>query len=83
MRAKKSGAVSIFIGALLIAIFVIGLICQKNPTALQAPHRHDYAIEQISRFCVNWWLPAGIIGFPTFLISLIICLVRESREKDQ
>ena len=83
MKAKKSSTVTIFIGAVLIAIFVIGLICQKNPNALQAPRRHDYALEQISRFCVDWWIPAGIIGFPTFLISLIISLVRESREKKQ
>ena len=80
MKAKKSGAIAIFIGALLIVVFFVGLACQKNPAALQTPRRYDFALEQFSRFCVDWWLPAGIIGFPTFLISLIISLVRESKE---
>ena len=35
MKGRKSGAVSIFIGLLLIVVFVVGLICEKNPGAFQ------------------------------------------------
>ena len=80
MKAKKSGAVAIFVGALLIVIFFVGLACQKNPGVLQSPRRYNYALEQFSNFCADWWLPAGIIGFPTFLISLIVSLIREKKE---
>ena len=83
MRGKKSGAVFIFIGLLLIVVFAVGQICEKNPTALLRRYQYDYALESFCSFCVNWWLPAGIIGFPMFLISLIVSLVRESREKSK
>ncbi len=82
MKRKKSGAVSIFVGALLVAVFVIGLISSRNPGAFLQRYRYDYALESFLAFCRYWWLPAGIIGIPVFLISLIVCLVRESREKD-
>ena len=83
MKAKKSGAVTIFIGVLLIVVFVVGLICSRNPAAFQTKYRYDYTLESFCTFCMNWWLPAGIIGIPLFLISLIVSLVRESREKDR
>ena len=82
MKARKSGAVAIFIGVLLIVVFAIGLIVQKNPSALISKYRYDFALEQFCAFCANWWLPAGIIGIPLFLISLITSLVRESKEKE-
>lgn len=82
MKARKSGAVAIFIGVLLIVIFAVGLIVQKNPSALISKYRYDFALEQFCAFCANWWLPAGIIGIPLFLISLITSLVRESKEKE-
>ena len=83
MKGKKSITVFLFIGLLLIVVFVVGQICEKNPTALLRKYQYDYALESFCTFCVNWWLPAGIIGFPMFLISLIISLVRESREKSK
>lgn len=81
MKGRKSGAVWIFIGLLLIVIFTVGLIYEKNPSAFLRKYQYDYALEHFCSFCVDWWLPAGIIGFPMFLISLIISLVRESKEK--
>ncbi len=81
MKGRKSGAVWIFIGLLLIVIFTVGLIYEKNPSAFIRKYQYDYALEHFCSFCVDWWLPAGIIGFPMFLISLIISLVRESKEK--
>ncbi len=82
MKARKSGAVAIFIGVLLIVVFAVGLIVQKNPSALMTKNRYDFAMQQFCTFCANWWLPAGIIGIPLFLISLITSLVRESKEKE-
>ena len=82
MKARKSGAVAIFIGVLRIVVFAVGLIVQKNPSALISKYRYDFALEQFCAFCANWWLPAGIIGIPLFLISLITSLVRESKEKE-
>ena len=81
MKGRNSGAVAIFIGLLLIVIFAVGLICEKNPAAFLRKYQYDYALESFCAFCVRWWLPAGIIGIPLFLISLIISLMRESREK--
>ncbi len=83
MKGRKSGAVWIFIGLLLIVIFTVGLIYEKNPSAFIRKYQYDYALEHFCSFCVDWWLPAGIIGFPMFLISLIISLVRESKEKTE
>ena len=82
MKARKSGAIAIFIGVLLIVVFAVGLIVQKNSSALISKYRYDFALEQFCAFCANWWLPAGIIGIPLFLISLITSLVRESKEKE-
>ena len=82
MKARKSGAVAIFIGVLLIVVFAVGLIVQTNPSALISKYRYDFVLEQFCAFCANWWLPAGIIGIPLFLISLITSLVRESKEKE-
>ena len=79
MRARKSSAVTIFIGVLLIVIFAVGLVCTKNPSAFRVKYRYDFALEQFCDFCTRFWLPAGIIGFPMFLISLIVSLVRESK----
>ena len=81
MKGRKTGAVCLFIGALLIAVFVIGLICSRNPGALVRPYRYDLAVEQFSAFCAAWWLPAGIVGIPLFLITLIVSLIRERKER--
>ena len=83
MKGTKSSAVFIFIGLLLIVIFAVGLICEKNPGAFQRRYVYDFAWEQFCSFCVSWWLPAGVIGFPMFLITLILSLKRESKEKDR
>ena len=63
-------------------MFVVGLICEKDPGAFQRKYHYDFALEQFCGFCRNWWLPAGIIGIPTFLVSLLISLRRESKEKE-
>lgn len=70
-----------FIGGLLIVIFAVGLVLRRNPGALSRPYRYDLALEQFGVFCSNVWLPAGIIGFPVFLISLVISMIREKKEK--
>ena len=79
MRGNKSGAVAIFIGVRLIVVFAVGLICEKNPSAFVRKYQYDFALEQFCAFCRDWWLPAGIIGFPLFLISMLLSLVRESK----
>ena len=80
MKRSKSGAVAIFIGVLLTAIFVVGLVSMKDPDALSAKYRYDFALDQFKQFCMNWYWIAGIIGIPTLVISLVIALVRESKE---
>ena len=80
MKRSKSGAVLIFVGLLLIVIFVVGLVVDRNPQALARRYRYDLSIEQFGYFCSQVWLPAGIIGIPLFLVSLIISLVREKKD---
>ena len=80
MKKNKSGAIFIFIGCLLIVIFVVGMIQVRNPGAFIRTDRYDYTWEQFVSFCGNFWLPAGLIGIPMFLVSLILSLRRESRE---
>ena len=82
MKGRNSGAVMIFIGALLIVIFVVGMMVDKNPNVLKSRYSYNLALEQFGSFCAAIWLPAGVIGIPLFLISLIISLLRE-RKKDQ
>ena len=81
MKQSKGSTVTIFVGALLIVIFVIGLVLQRDPGAFQRKYRYDYALEQFCSFCKEYWLPAGIIGIPTFLISLFISLAREKKKE--
>ena len=82
MKERTSGAVLIFVGALLIVIFAVGLVVEKNPAALAQRYRYDMALESFGVFCSRVWLPAGIIGIPLFLVSLIISLARERKEDD-
>ena len=79
MKNKKTGAVSLFLGLLLIVIFGVGLTVEKNPAALMQPKRYDHALQQFGTFCSAIWLPAGIIGIPLFLFSLIKSLIQERR----
>ena len=79
MKSRKSGAVSLFLGLLLIVIFGVGLTVEQNPAALVQPKKYDHALQQFGTFCSAIWLPAGIIGFPLFLISMLLSLVRESK----
>ena len=81
MKSRKSSAVLIFVGLLLLVVFVVGYIGSKNPDAFRAKYRYDYALDQFLWFCHQFWIPAGIIGFPLFLISLIVSLARESAER--
>ena len=80
MRSRKSGAIWMFIGGLLIVIFAVGLTVTQNPGALAQRYRYDRALELFGVFCASVWLPAGILGFPTFLIALILSLLRERKE---
>ncbi|QUC68377.1 hypothetical protein [Aristaeella hokkaidonensis] len=79
MKNKKSGAVSLFLGLLLIVIFGVGLTVEQNPAALVQPKKYDHALQQFGTFCSAIWLPAGIIGIPLFLFSLIKSLIQEHR----
>ena len=83
MKGRKSYAVFIFIGALLIVVFAVGMICSRNPGAFRDQHRYNFALEQFCDFCANWFIPAGIVGIPMFLITLILSLWEESKEKDR
>ena len=80
MNGRKSGAVLIFIGLLLIVVFAVGLALERNPGALRQKYHYDFALEQFGAFCSSVWLPAGIIGIPLFLVSLIVSLIREKKE---
>ena len=71
-----------FIGILLIVVFAVGLMVDRDPGALSQRYRYDYTLEQFKVFCSAVWLPAGIIGIPLFLVSLIVSLVREKKEKE-
>ena len=81
MDGRKSGAVSLFIGIVLIVVFAVGLVVEKNPAALVQKYRYDLSVEQFGSFCASVWLPAGIIGIPLFLFSLIRSLIRERKDK--
>ena len=85
MKSRKSGAVSLFLGLLLIVIFGVGLTVEQNPAALVQPKKYDHALQQFGTFCSAIWLPAGIIGIPLFLFSLIKSLIQEhkARKEDQ
>ena len=72
-----------FIGILLIVVFAVGLTVDRNPNALVRQYRHDYAMEQFGVFCSRVWLPAGIIGFPLFLVSLVRSLIREKKKQKE
>jgi hypothetical protein len=83
MKGRKSAAVFIFLGALLTFVFAFGLVVQRNPGALSRQYRYDLALEHFRAFCANYWLPAGIIGIPMFLVSLIVSLVREKHDSER
>ena len=80
-RDRKSSAIFIFVGALLIVVFGVGMATSRNPGTLLPRYRYDYTLESFVRLCAEWWIPAGIIGIPMFLISLIVSLYRESKGK--
>ena len=82
MKSRKSCAIWMFIGMLLVAVFIVGLMVDMNPRALTTRYRQDFALEQFGAFCSRVWLPAGIIGIPLFLVSLIISLISEKKGKD-
>ena len=80
--ARTTGAISIFVGVLLVVIFGIGLAAVSNPGAFFQNKRYDFAMKQFVDICSEIWLPAGIIGIPTLVISVIRSLVQESRAKE-
>ena len=79
-KDHKSAAILIFTGFLLIIVFAVGLTAVRNPGRLHSRYMVDSTWEAFTAFCKAWWLPAGIVGFPMFLISLIISLLREAKE---
>ena len=79
-KGRKSGAVSLLIGILLTVCFAVGLTAERNPGVFYSRYRVDYALDSFVAFCRSIWLPAGLIGIPLFLITLIVNLWRESRE---
>ncbi len=83
MKDSKATTVTLFVGVLLIVIFVVGLICSKNPGAFQVKYRYDYTLNQFCAFCTNWWLPAGIVGIPMFLVSLFVSLAKEKKRDSE
>lgn len=83
MKGSKSAAVAIFIGLLLIVVFAVGIICERNPGAFRMKYHYDFALEQFCDFCTKCWLPAGIIGIPLFLVSLILSLAKDAKQKQQ
>ena len=50
MKKKKSGAVCIFLGALLIAVFAVGLVARRDPGVFFRPYRYDFSLEQFAAF---------------------------------
>jgi len=82
MKYRNSSAVAIFIGGLLTFCFVIGLVYLNNPEAIWRLNRTSFAWMQFARFCSNWFYIFGMIGIPTLIISLIVSLIRESRNRD-
>ena len=66
---------------LLVAVFIVGLTVDLNPRALTSRYRQDLSLEMFGAFCSRVWLPAGIIGIPLFLVSLIVSLINEKKEK--
>ena len=77
MKGRKSGAVTMFLGLFLIVVFFTGMAVDNNPNALMRSNSYNMALEHFGIFCAAIWLPAGIIGFPLFLFSLILSLIRE------
>ena len=83
MKGRNSGAVFLFLGALLTFCFGIGLAWERNPSLFHRAKMVDYTLDQFLAFCGYWWLPLGMIGIPMLVISLIVCLVREHRNRDR
>lgn len=83
MKGKNSGAVFIFLGALLTFCFGVGLAWTRNPGVLQRSATYSFVRNQFVAFCAYWWLPLGIIGIPMLVISLIVSLVREHKQNDR
>ena len=79
-KDHKSSAVLIFVGFLLIVVFGVGLALSRNPGAFHNQYRVDHTQERFLAFCAEWWIPAGVVGIPMFLITLVVSLWRESRE---
>lgn len=83
MRKNKSGTIGIFLGLLLTAAFIVGLAAVRDPAAFIRKNHYDYTFEFAVNLCKSIWLPAGVIGIPLFLISLIRSLRLESKEKNK
>ncbi len=81
MKGKNSSAVFIFLGALLTFCFGIGLTWSRNPSLFHQAKSYSLVRDQFLAFCGYWWLPLGIIGIPMFLISLILSLIRERKNR--
>ena len=79
MKQQKSGAVFIFLGAVLTFCFVVGLMYERNPGTFVRIKEINVPREQFAAFCGSWYPILGLIGIPMFLISLILSLIREKK----
>ncbi len=79
-KERKAATVFIFVGLLLLIVCAVGWSLERNPGLFRSQYRVDYTLEAFLYFCSQWWIPAGIIGGPMFLISLVLSLWRESKE---
>ncbi len=79
-RDRKAATFFIFIGLLLILVFAVGRIVSQDPSAFRSRYMVDTTLEMFLRFCAEWWIPAGAVGIPMFLIFFAVSLVREHRD---
>lgn len=80
-KDRRSSAVTLFTGLLLTAVFGIGLASVRNPGLFQNRYLQDTARDFFVNLCEQIWLPAGMAGIPMFLVSLILDLRRDRKER--
>ncbi len=80
-RDRRSSAAAVFAGLLLTAVFAVGMVSVRNPGAFQSRYMENTARDFFVGLCEQIWLPAGIIGIPTLLISLILDLRRGRKDR--
>ena len=82
MKQGKTSTVLIFIGLMLVVVFVIGLACSRNPDVFKRRYVYDYTLDKVCAFCADWYIPAGIIGIPMLVISVLVSLAKDKKSND-